>query len=201
MKTLVSSLSQQLALPMITQAIEYVNNKENELESKVVNFWNSVSDMLNKKFKGKLKKSNNHLKKVSTTRKKSDKSDDAIEEKRKVKNQKQESKTSVKEIKSNHIITNAAKVEAQRAISSINDASRSSIIYNNSKPASIIGKSLMPNYLNLNSSMIYSNGQNPIYFKLATCNPFPIHPIYSSFMQYPQVRSAGNFIYIPIHQN
>lgn len=197
-KTLLSSLSQQLTLPLITRAIEYVNNKQLELESKIINFWNSVSDMLNKKFKGKLKKSSNQLKKVSTTRKKSDKSEEALDEKRKVKSQKQESKTSVKEIhtQSTHQIVNTISMEAQRKTYSLNDASKTSSNY---KPASIIGSRLMPNYLS--NSMIYSNVPQPIYYRLATCNPILTKPVYSNFMQYPQMRPAGNYYYVPIHQN
>lgn len=56
MKTLLAHLNQQYSLPLIMFALEFVNNPRQGLETKVINYWNSVGDMLNKKFKGALQR-------------------------------------------------------------------------------------------------------------------------------------------------
>lgn len=198
MKTLLSSLSQQLSIPMISLAIEYVNSKELDIESKLINFWNSLGDMLNKKFKGKLKRSSGPLKKVSTTTKKSE---EIVEEKKKVvtQNRKEEMK-STNDVQSytSHYTMNSNIDAHRKNLIYPNDTSKSNYLYNY-KPSSLIGNSVIPNYLV--SNMAYSNAPRPIYYRVAMCNPVPTKPIFNSFTPYPQMRATGNYFYIPIHQN
>lgn len=196
MKTLLSSLSQELALPFINQAIEYVSTKELKIETKIINFWNSVGDMLNKKFKGKLGRSSNQIKKVSTFTKKSDKTDEIVEEKRMANQNK--TKTPFKDT-SNHVscqIVKSAIFEAQRLnMIYLNDAPKYNYIYNYAAP-SIAGNQVMPNYISSNSNALHPN-----CLRFSTYSPILTMPVYNSYKPYPNMRTAGNCYYVPIHQN
>lgn len=57
-------LEPKYSYPLITKAIQYVNDSRLNLESKLVNFWNSAGDMLKKRFKSFI---SNHSKKGVTS--------------------------------------------------------------------------------------------------------------------------------------
>lgn len=197
-KTLLSSLSQQLSLPLVNQAINYVNENENSLEAKVINFWNSVGDMLNKKFKGKVGRSSNHIKK-STTKKKSDKTEEHGESYKRVIN-KEEVKIPFTDFQSqaSYPFLNSYKLDAQKFNKFIknDDSPKYFPCY---KPTNFYGNPALQNF---RSNMIYSNVPNTIYFRMATCNPVPTkHVFNNNYISYPQLKTAGSYFYIPIHQN
>lgn len=184
-KCLLSNLNQQLALPLISQAIEYVNDEERNLGSKVINFWNSVGDMLNKKFKGKLKRNGNFFRKSAINKLKTDKTDESTDFKSTFTNQDaysfSKSSDLINKVKGNLVSSaNLIQMNSFR----MHEMGNNNRILINYKPNPISGIQVLSNYQKAN--LVYATAP---------------HPIYYSIPQQVQIKPSFGCHYIPFRQN
>lgn len=196
-KSLLSHLSQQHALPLISQAIEYVNDEDRDLGTKVINFWNSVGDMLNKKFKGKLKRNGNFFRKGATYKLNADKPDETADLKSACTQQEANSYNKERDLRSHAQVNFVSPANLMQMPNSfqLHDLRNKAGMMLNYKPAPLSGVQVISNYQKVN--LMYSTAPRPIFFRVPQQVQKPIYGCqYVPFRQ-----NDANYFYIPMNQN
>lgn len=197
-KSLLSHLSQQHALPLISLAIDFVNDEDRDLGSKVINFWNSVGDMLNKKFKGKLKRNGNFVRKGAELKQKTDKPNESTDHKSAF--SQQETYIAINKERESRGHTQLNYVNPTNLMQmpnsfQLHDLRNKAGMMVNYKPAPLSGVQVISNYQNVN--LMYSTAPNPIFLRFPQAQ---VKPMYGC--QYvPFRQNEANYFYIPMNQN